>query len=75
MPTIFDLRHRSVSPSLGYFFDKGSKRLHVGVLKSASWGRRPCPENTLAAIQKGIALGVDFVEIDVRHGGQLRGPP
>jgi len=24
------------------------------------------PENTLAAIQKGIALGVDFVEIDVR---------
>ena len=25
------------------------------------------PENTLAAIQKGIALGVDFVEIDVRR--------
>lgn len=25
------------------------------------------PENTLAAIQKGIALGVDFVEIDLRH--------
>lgn len=25
------------------------------------------PENTLAAIQKGIALGVDFVEVDVRH--------
>src|SRR5688572_33087436 len=24
------------------------------------------PENTLAAIRKGIALGVDFVEIDVR---------
>jgi len=24
------------------------------------------PENTVAAIQKGIALGVDFVEIDVR---------
>jgi len=27
----------------------------------------PAPENTLAAIQKGIALGVDFVEIDVRR--------
>ena len=27
------------------------------------------PENTLAAIQKGIALGVDFVEIDVRRTG------
>jgi glycerophosphoryl diester phosphodiesterase len=26
-------------------------------------------ENTLAAIQKGIALGVDFVEIDVRRTG------
>jgi glycerophosphoryl diester phosphodiesterase len=25
------------------------------------------PENTLAAIRKGIALGVDFVEIDVRR--------
>jgi glycerophosphoryl diester phosphodiesterase len=25
------------------------------------------PENTLAAIQKGIALGVDFVEFDVRR--------
>lgn len=25
------------------------------------------PENTLAAIQEGIALGVDFVEIDVRR--------
>lgn len=25
------------------------------------------PENTLAAIQKGIALGVDFVEVDLRH--------
>jgi len=25
------------------------------------------PENTLAAIQKGIALGVDFVEIDLRR--------
>lgn len=25
------------------------------------------PENTLAAIQKGIALGVDFIEIDVRR--------
>ena len=25
------------------------------------------PENTIAAIQKGIALGVDFVEIDVRR--------
>ena len=25
------------------------------------------PENTLAAVQKGIALGVDFVEIDVRR--------
>jgi len=25
------------------------------------------PENTLAAIQKGIALGVDFVELDVRR--------
>jgi glycerophosphoryl diester phosphodiesterase len=25
------------------------------------------PENTLAAIQKGIALGVDFVEIDMRR--------
>ncbi|HSB46339.1 MAG TPA: glycerophosphodiester phosphodiesterase family protein [Nitrospira sp.] len=25
------------------------------------------PENTVAAIQKGIALGVDFVEIDVRR--------
>jgi glycerophosphoryl diester phosphodiesterase len=25
------------------------------------------PENTLSAIQKGIALGVDFVEIDVRR--------
>jgi len=25
------------------------------------------PENTLGAIQKGIALGVDFVEIDVRR--------
>ena len=25
------------------------------------------PENTLAAIQKGIALGVDFVEVDVRR--------
>jgi glycerophosphoryl diester phosphodiesterase len=25
------------------------------------------PENTLTAIQKGIALGVDFVEIDVRR--------
>jgi len=25
------------------------------------------PENTLAAIQKGIAFGVDFVEIDVRR--------
>ncbi len=25
------------------------------------------PENTMAAIQKGIALGVDFVEIDVRR--------
>ncbi len=25
------------------------------------------PENTLAAIQKGISLGVDFVEIDVRR--------
>ena len=25
------------------------------------------PENTLAAIQKGIALGIDFVEIDVRR--------
>ena len=25
------------------------------------------PENTLAAIQKGITLGVDFVEIDVRR--------
>lgn len=25
------------------------------------------PENTLAAIQKGLALGVDFVEIDVRR--------
>ena len=25
------------------------------------------PENTLAAIQKGIALGVDFVEIDVQR--------
>ncbi|HSA60755.1 MAG TPA: glycerophosphodiester phosphodiesterase family protein [Nitrospiraceae bacterium] len=25
------------------------------------------PENTLAAIQKGIGLGVDFVEIDVRR--------
>ena len=25
------------------------------------------PENTLVAIQKGIALGVDFVEIDVRR--------
>jgi glycerophosphoryl diester phosphodiesterase len=25
------------------------------------------PENTLAAIQKGIALGADFVEIDVRR--------
>ena len=25
------------------------------------------PENTLAAIQKGIALGVDFLEIDVRR--------
>ena len=24
------------------------------------------PENTLAAIRKGIELGVDFVEIDVR---------
>jgi len=27
----------------------------------------PAPENPLAAIKKGIALGVDFVEIDVRH--------
>jgi glycerophosphoryl diester phosphodiesterase len=27
------------------------------------------PENTLAAIQKGIALGADFVEIDVRRTG------
>ena len=25
------------------------------------------PENTLAAVQKGIELGVDFVEIDVRR--------
>ncbi len=25
------------------------------------------PENTVAAIQKGIALGVDFIEIDVRR--------
>jgi glycerophosphoryl diester phosphodiesterase len=25
------------------------------------------PENTVAAIRKGIALGVDFVEIDVRR--------
>ncbi len=25
------------------------------------------PENTVAAVQKGIALGVDFVEIDVRR--------
>ncbi|MBH0193278.1 MAG: glycerophosphodiester phosphodiesterase, partial [Nitrospira sp.] len=25
------------------------------------------PENTLAAIQKGIDLGVDFVEIDLRR--------
>ena len=25
------------------------------------------PENTLASIQKGIALGVDFVEIDIRR--------
>lgn len=25
------------------------------------------PENTLASIQKGVALGVDFVEIDVRR--------
>jgi glycerophosphoryl diester phosphodiesterase len=25
------------------------------------------PENTVAAIQKGIALGVDFVEVDVRR--------
>lgn len=25
------------------------------------------PENTLAAIQKGIGLGVDLVEIDVRR--------
>jgi glycerophosphoryl diester phosphodiesterase len=25
------------------------------------------PENTLSAIQKGIALGVDFVEIDIRR--------
>ncbi|MCE9537534.1 MAG: glycerophosphodiester phosphodiesterase, partial [Nitrospirae bacterium] len=25
------------------------------------------PENTLEAIHKGIALGVDFVEIDVRR--------
>src|SRR5580704_778164 len=31
------------------------------------------PENTLAAIEKGIALGADFVELDIQrtHDGEL----
>ena len=37
--------------------------LRIGHRGAAGHG----PENTLAAIQKGIALGVDFVEIDVRR--------
>jgi glycerophosphoryl diester phosphodiesterase len=30
------------------------------------------PENTLAAVRKGIALGVDFVEIDIRRTADCR---
>ena len=37
--------------------------LRIGHRGAAGHG----PENTLAAIQKGIALGVDFVEIDLRR--------
>lgn len=30
------------------------------------------PENTVGAIHKGIALGVDFIEIDVRRTADAR---